>query len=772
MYRLLKENDLCTYYELDEQPGITLGEKVLESRYEYLDNPEIIRQLIDFSENGISRITLLVPQMHCTSCIWLLENLQKLNPGIIRSQANFLQRQVTITYHEKATNLKQLVVLLTSIGYEPAIRFSDLEKRTAGRYSRKIIYQLGLAGFAFGNMMLLSFPAYLGLGNPDQEFARLFSWLNVGFSLPVLLYSAQDYFRSAWYGLRQRMLNIDVPISIGILALFTRSLYEIITASGPGYLDSMAGLVFFLLIGKWIQQRTYNAIAFDKDYRSYFPVDALKRENGQEKPVPISNLKSGDLVIIRHKELIPADGTLIKGEALIDYSFVTGESEPVIKKPGDTLYAGGRQAGAAIEIRLSKTVSESYLAQLWNAYDLSKAREPRAAWLADRISRYFTPVILLISLAAALAWLPAGLSRSVYIASAVLIVACPCALALSVPFTLGNAMRLLGLNRLYLRNPSVLEYLGKVTHIVFDKTGTLTSSTEQQLRWTGPELAAEDRKAIKALTRHSAHPVSRKIYESLSMEGSTAEVENFHEIPGQGIEGMINGKLYRIGRYAFVNQQDHPEKNPPGTWLAVGGKVHGHWQMKHSFRPGVKKLIRQLTKRYRFSVITGDDDKEKKFLQEIFPSGTSIHFRMKPVDKVRFIQSLQKEGEKVLMLGDGLNDAGALSEAWVGFAVSEDINHFSPACDGILESGSFTLLPGFLQYGRKAVKIVYTAFGISFLYNLTGIALAVQGLLTPLLAAVLMPISSLTVVLFSVGASGLTAKWTGLSKSSSENYVI
>jgi len=754
VFLLLEQNKLCNYYELENQPGISLKEKILHTNYAFLDQAEIRKKLIDFSDGKTTKITLRVSQMHCTSCIWLLENLGKLNKGILSSRVDFLKRQVRISFQESKISLKELVILMVSIGYEPQLSLDDLDKKVASRSSKRLITQLGVAGFAFGNMMLFTFPFYLGL-NPetDKGLFYFFMWLNIGLAFPLVFYSASDYFRSAWLGLKQKKLNIDLPVSLGILALFLQSLYENLSHSGIGYLDSMAGLIFFLLIGKWIQQRTYRSIAFDRDYKSYFPVSAMLRKGAKEYPVALSELKTGDRIIVRNRELIPADAILLKSNALIDYSFVTGESQAVLVNAGELVYAGGRHLGQAIVMQLQKSVSQSYLTQLWNDDHFKKDIKGKLESMADRISMYFTPLILIIAFISSLFWYPYGLSKMIFVLSSVLIVACPCALALSVPFTFGNTMRIFAHKNFYLRNHTVIESINRCNHIVFDKTGTL-STTIGQLHWEGKSIDSKLGLSIIALVRNSTHPLSRQIFESLTFEGRLPELEHFEEIDANGLKAMIAGKEYRIGTAAWTGISETENHLQSKVYLSVAGKMIGYWVKKSIYRSGLKEMMARLSTRFQISLLSGDYDSDALILKEILPKGSNMLFNQSPHDKLAYIKKLADKGQVVMMLGDGLNDAGALQAAGVGIAVSEDINTFSPACDAIMKADEMKHFDQIIFEAIKSKHIVYESFTISFLYNTIGLSFAVAGMLTPLFAAILMPMSSLSVLIYTYFRTG------------------
>lgn len=756
VYEILNENNMCRFYDIDENAGVRIKTPKNTPTFDYLDNPKITQQLIDFEDDKMVKVTFLLPQIHCSACIWLLENLYRLNDGVIQSKVNFLKKEVYITYLKEQTTLKYIVALLASIGYAPAIQLDNLNKKTIVT-DKKLYYQIGLAGFVFGNVMFFSFPEYFGLDSVEEEsFYRFFGYINLILSLPVVLYSAQHYFQSAWAGLRQRHLNIDVPISIGILTLFGRSAFEILTSTGAGYLDSLAGLVFFLLIGKWFQQRTYHQIAFDKDYQSYFPISANRKRNGATENVALTELEAKDVILVKNKELIPADAILLKGKAYIDYSFVTGESNPVSRRTGEQLYAGGRQEGEAIEVQLTKAVAQSYLTQLWNSEAFQKDGDKQYTELINRISKYFTATILGIAFVSGAYWLTIDTSIAVNVFTAVLIIACPCAIALSVPFTLGNALRILAKNGFYLKNTTVIERMAMIKHVVFDKTGTITNVNNSQVNYFGRNLTDLEKDWVTALAHQSSHPVSQKIQGYFSREKVNFSTQKITETIGEGITGEINGHRIGIGSQRLFKTKKLEAK---GTYIEIDGEVTGYFTVRNRPRKGLTQLIQAFKLRYRLYLLSGDNEREAAFFENILPIGSVLEFNQKPEDKLIFIKKIQEQypNDGVMMLGDGLNDAGALKQSDVGIAVSENTQHFSPACDGILEAKQFPKLLELTEFASRSLKTVRYSLVISLIYNIIGLFFAVQGLLSPVIAAILMPLSSVSVVVFGFVATNILA---------------
>ena len=749
VYQLLNQNKLNQYYTIVDTPGIRTESHDYGNKYAFLDNDEIKTQILDFSQGDISKVTLFIPSIHCSSCIWLLENLHIMDAGIKNSLVHFTKKEVSITFNHEQISLRRLVELLASVHYIPQINLQKTQAESKRASNTRLIAKIGVAGFAFGNIMLLSMPEYLSFRDDlDSNFQNFFGWVSVLLSLPVLLFSSSEYLLSAWKNLRHGMVNIDLPISIGIVALAGQSYFEIFSGIGTGYLDSLAGFIFFLLIGKWYQNQTYQSLAFDRDYTSYFPVAVTVLEDGAEKSVPLHSIKPGDRLLIRNHELIPADGQIVKGEGNIDYSFVTGESLPVARNEGDDLFAGGRQIGSALEMVVHKEVSQSQLTQLWNENTSTEKSTSRIRSLIDRLSRNFTVSVLVIALLTAIYWYIADPSIALMAFTSVLIVACPCAIALSMPFSFGAAMRFFGFNGFYLKNTDVVERLSHVDTVVFDKTGTITSNDHHEVTVLMDNLSEAERIAVRSLARQSAHPLSKALFEWLQCE-SNANVMDYMEIPSSGIKGVVDGMAIRLGSAAFVLQQHEEEEVfASQIYVSINGEFKARYAIRNSYRKGMEQIVMALGRDKELHLISGDNDAERPYLTRIFGNENRLHFNMSPQQKLEYVARLKAEGRHVLMIGDGLNDAGALNTSDVGISIADDIYQFSPACDAILEAARFDQLEQFIRFTHTSLNIVKVSYGISILYNLVGLAFAVQGLLSPIIAAILMPLSSVTVVSF------------------------
>lgn len=758
VYQLLNENKLYKYYTIEDTPGIRVDAAVHGSKYEYLEKEEVKEKIYLFHENNIAKVRFYIPAIHCASCIWLLENLNTLNPGIKYSSVNFIKKELTASFNIDEISLRELVELLASIHYIPDISLKSLDKKEEKGVSKLLLYKIGVAGFVFGNVMLYSLPEYFN-GQPlGESLGKSLYYLSYILTIPLVFFSGSDYLISAFKNLIKGIVNIDLPIAIGILSLFGVTSYDVLSGTGPGYSDSLSGFLFFLLLGKWYQGKTYQALAFDRDYKSYFPVAVTRIGSEGEHSALLDEVSRGDKLLIRNNELIPADSIVIDGKALIDYSFVTGESTLVEKFAGDFLYAGGVQSGGAISIKVEKEIMQSHLTSLWNQSPYENKRGDRLKSVIDKVSVYFTIIIILLALSGFTWWIiKDSLTSAMLVLTSVLIVACPCALALTLPFTFGNVMRMLGLNGMYIKNSAVIESVVGIDTIVFDKTGTLTIPVESNIKFIGESLSDLDLQCAVSLAKQSTHPLSNALGAKYN-DIRTLETEGYVEVAGRGIYATVNNRAIKLGSCEYISGKSGcPGENSSAVYLSIDDENKGFFEISNVYRDGFEDVVKKLGDKFSLYLLSGDNDTERGYLSEFFDS-EKIHFEQKPQDKMKFIEDLQQNGSKVLMTGDGLNDAGAFIKSDVAMSVADDIYHFSPAGDSIIDAKRFSRLPAFIDYCKRSLRIVYISFAISFLYNIVGLSFALSGNLSPVIAAILMPVSSISVVAFATLSTRVLAK--------------
>lgn len=742
VFEVINSSHLCHYYDIEKHPGLKSAEH--RDIYDVLDEEKMRKEILEFNSKEFARVTFKIPAIHCISCVWLLENLKKTDDGILKSEVSFERKTVLVEFNPAKVRLGRIATILASLGYAPAI--TNTREKAMSSIDSELVLKVSIAGFCFGNVMLFSFPEYLGMNRDEASLQLWFRWLSVALSVPVLLFSAKDYFTSAHRSFKLRQINIDVPIAAGLLALFCRSVWEIATGFGQGYLDSFTGLVFFLLVGRWFQSKTYDALSFDRDFKSYFPLSVLRLTGSGWRSTLINELKKGDRIKIRNLEIIPADGILVDRDTFVDYSFVTGESKPQLIRDGGEVFAGGRVMGQPVMFMVEKETSQSHLTGIWNQDVFHKINSTPFARIIDRAARIFTWVVVAISLLTAAFWYWKSPADVWLIFTSVLMVACPCALALAAPFTYGSALRVFGRRQFYLKNAGVIEAMGLIDTIVFDKTGTITHGQHPEIDFHGI-LQAEELACVKLLTASSTHPLSSLISKSLHQKSSLTVYE-FKEWPGRGVEGRIGGRMFRVGSASFVGHSDKVAPLATSVFVSVEGSIRGFFTIRSEVRKGMKEMLHGLSGK-EVALISGDSEADQHRMEDLFGKRVKMLFYQSPSDKMDFVRQLQQTGKKVMMIGDGLNDAGALKQSDVGIAVSDDTAVFTPACDGIIKGDQVAHLDKFLEMSASSEKVLKAAFGISFFYNAIALGFAVTGHLSPLVAAILMPLSSISVVSFS-----------------------
>jgi P-type Cu+ transporter len=771
VYEILKDHDLCDYYTVDPHAGISQRDADVSDDLSVLDEPFVLRRFTEWSRGDRVRIRFEIPMMHCASCIWLLDRLHTFDAGIHHSDVDFMRKLIHVEYDASMTTASSIARLLVRLGYRPQLAVEGTELETSERQRknvRDLYLRLGVAAFAAGNLMMISAAQYLAeAGAIESTLKMVFDTLSIGLSIPVLLFSASPWFRSAWGALRHRRLNLDVPVALGISVLFLRSIFDIVSGTGEGFLDSFSGLVVFLLVGKIFQQKAFDAVSFDRTHRSFFPLSVRVERGDGDSVIPIERVKEGDVLLVRNGEVVPCDAILLSNAAYIDYSFVNGESIPEECLNGSLIHAGGKVAGTAARLAAVKDVSQSYLASLW---ERSGKRTPRRSYLnlSDRFGTVFTIGAVAIALVGFLAWLPdwhAGL----LVLTSVLIIACPCALTMAAPITLGSAIGRLSRFGIYVKNSETLLELSKVYGVVFDKTGTLSSTrpdVDIQLHRDAGQTAATsvDITFIAALASHSTHPISRAV---AHVAGSRIrdrhagpeeiEVRNVEETVGQGICGVVNGYFIAIGSAPYIEEvttKPVDEASDVAAYIAVNGRQVGHIVTRPRMRHGVADMVAELRGAMSVRLLSGDTERDREDFLQVFEEG-EMTFDLRPNDKVRQVEHLREEHGRMLMVGDGLNDAGAMAAADVSIGVADGTSTLVPACDVVIPGNMIHRIPTVLRYARTMTKVIQTSLIFTVFYNALGLTLALIGVLSPVLTAIMMPVSSLIVI----GISVAGARW-------------
>lgn len=773
VFSLINQHGMCDYYSLKELESHDRLAKPLVSStttadLDYLDT-EGAKPWLRYSEiKGTATITFQVPGITCASCIYLLNHLHRFEPSVLESSADFGLKQLTIWYQVVGIKPSALAQLISNLGYPPLVQDPALGQQSAKAdrtESSRLLARLGVAGFCAGNAMMLSFPAYLGLG-PEEvaTLGPLIRGLNLIIGAVVVAYSAGPYFTRSFQELKVGRLSVDVPIAMAVAVLFGRSAWELIADSGSGFIDSLSGLVFLLLIGLWMQTRYLEDLSFQHQIGALFPLTAQVMRAGRFMTLPISELLEEDIITLKAGDLLAADGILVKqAHAIWDHSFITGESRPKQEEVGAKLLAGSRLTSGTVSVELTSKASNSYLLSLWNRAARVKTGSGKLTAFTSLFINWFTYITLLVALATYAYWaLVAGPMASItwQAVTAVLMVACPCAVTLALPFATHQGVSLLAKMGLHVKHAAVVEHLAQVKHLAFDKTGTLTIPTTgdvTSIKWisssdTNPALSEFIESLVLQAAELNQHPILQAVAGSMTPPEVRVELTSMYETVGAGLKVSANGQNVLLGKWAFCVGDE--TLTPKGTHLAISinGEVIGHFEIASALLPGMQQLVAELPASLPLHIITGDEAASLAYLAPIrnIRPDTNFQFSQKPDDKLNKVLIWEKQGEPVMMVGDGLNDAPALQAASVGIALLAERSSFAPAADAVANRKNLVNLPLWLSMSKGTLKAVKIALRLSLVYNLIGVGMAAAGMLTPLFAAAFMPLSSLSVVALAV----------------------
>ncbi|GAB4387145.1 heavy metal translocating P-type ATPase [Albidovulum sp.] len=689
-------------------------------------------------------IVLSLPTVHCGLCISNVERALAAVPGVRDARVNLTLKRVSVAAGPELRPA-DLIAVLERAGY-PAHELDPglLSMTQSERIGRDLLMRLGVAGFAMMNIMLLSVAVWSGAEAATRD---LFHWISAAIALPTLAFSGKPFFASAWSALRARRLGMDVPISLALILAAAISLFETARSGQHAYFDAAVSLCFFLLAGRYLDYRTRTAARSAAEELSALEVARAIRLDGAggETTVPVAELRPGDLVRVKPGGRMPVDGEVTEGASEIDRSLLTGETLPVRIGAGNAVSAGEVNLTGPLTVRVTAAGRDSSLHRMADLVAVAEGARNRYTSIADRMARAYAPAVHILSFAAFAGWLwlTRDLRLSVNIAAAVLIITCPCALALAVPAVVTSASGRLFRKGLLIKNGTALERLAEVDTVVFDKTGTLTMGAPRP-------VALEDHPAAvlavaRALAAGSQHPLAVALAGALAAAGiDPAPVERIREIPGAGIEGRWRGRVVRLGRADWLGA---PEAGETATWLAIGDEAPVAFRFADTPRPGAREAVAALRAAgLRVLLLSGDAEAPVAALAADLGIGEWRSGR-RPQDKAEAIAALAARGAKVLMVGDGLNDTAALATAHVSISPASALDAARVASDIVLLGQSLAPLADAIRMAGLARRRIRENFGLSLAYNAVAVPVAILGLATPLIAALAMSASSITVSL-------------------------
>ncbi|QEU09736.1 heavy metal translocating P-type ATPase [Paracoccus yeei] len=693
-------------------------------------------------QGGVVDIILSLPTIHCATCITDVERALTAHPGVKAARVNLTQRRVTVDAPGLAA--QDLIPVVEAIGYEAhELDPAALSAGAADRQGRDILMRIGVSGFAMMNIMILSIAVWSGAEDATRD---LFHMISGAIALPTVAFAGQPFFSSAWRALRAGRLGMDVPISLALILASAISVYETMHSGHHAYFDAAVMLCFFLLVGRYLDYRTRAVARSAAEELTALEVPrAFLLTPAGDQPVPVADLRPGDLIRVRPGARIPADGEVAEGESEIDRSLLTGESIPVPAAPGLALSAGEVNLTGPLVLRVTAAGRDSSLSRLTALVAAAETARGRYTGLAERASRLYSPLVHLMAFSSFLGWFWAtrDLRLAVNIAAAVLIITCPCALGLAVPAVVTTASGRLFRRGMLIKDGTALERLAEVDTVVFDKTGTLTMGVPQLVSQVPPEA----RGVALALAQGSGHPLSQALAQAMVQAGvQPAPVENLREVPGQGVEGTHQGHRVRLGRADWLGA-DHGSAAVSASWLSLGQGAPIRLEFTDRLRPGAEETVRRiLASGRRVLLLSGD---AAPVVADIAARLGIADWRagVTPAEKAEAVQTLTAQGGRVLMVGDGLNDTAALSAAHVSISPASALDAARVASDIVTLGSDLSPVAEALGVARAATRRIRENFAISILYNIVAVPFAIAGFATPLMAALAMSLSSISVTL-------------------------
>lgn len=693
--------------------------------------------------NGLVQVELSVPGVHCAACIHAIESSLKKLTGVASARVNLSTRRLSVCWREGET--PPIMAALDQLGYEAHLFDVDNEPGRDETLA-ELIRAVAVAGFAAGNIMLLSVSVWSGAEDATRD---LFHWISALIAVPALAFAGRIYFRSAWNALSHGRMNMDVPIALGVSLAYGMSLYETINHGEHAYFDASVSLLFFLLIGRTLDHvmRERARVAVRGLRRLAARGATVIRQDGSRDYVPLEEIESGSILLLAAGDRVPVDALVRDGTSDVDCSLVSGESEPQRVAPGGMLRAGTMNLTGALTIEAVATAKDSFLAEMVRLMEAAEGGRARYRRIADRASALYSPVVHLTALLTFAGWMAAtgDWHRAITIAIAVLIITCPCALGLAVPIVQVVAARKLFENGIMVKDGSAMERLAEIDTVVFDKTGTLTLGTPQL---TNGDLIDRTALAIAAeLAMYSHHPVARAIAQAGASAGpSPFRFTEIREVPGCGLEAKADGSVWRLGRAEWAFSSQNNDISVPGTILSRDGLAVAKLICEDQIRPDAAKAISGLVSEgLSVEMLSGDHREAAQAIAGRIGIA-NVRAGVLPGEKSDHIAAMAASGYKVLMVGDGLNDAPALVAAHVSMAPATAADVGRNAADFVFLRDSLSAVPMALSVSRRARRLILQNLIFAVAYNAVAVPIAILGFVTPLIAAIAMSLSSVMVI--------------------------
>jgi Cu2+-exporting ATPase/Cu+-exporting ATPase len=734
----------CELLDLHQVKSLSLsGDGLSDSPFAYLD----IKHFQDLHRHNKSsdyNFVFLAEGLHCSSCVHLLEKLPQFCEGLLDARVNFAQSTVAISLQEGAS-LGKVAQAIAELGYKPLLLTpQDDPTKKYTQENRMFLMRIAVAGFCAGNTMLFVIPVYAGLAG---SWALAFNWISFGLFLPVLLFSAQPFLKGGWNSLKYKTINVDLPISIALISGFSLSTYNLIRGNGAVYFDSTASFMFLILSARYLLKRVQQNYLAPSRMANFFQGEKfLRLLDNQTEIIPWNKISQGHILLLRHNQSLPADAKLISNKATMDMSLFNGESLPRDFSEGMTLFAGTKTLDQNILVETLGTFEDSKMGQMFRQLDQDSFLKSNFITLTDRLAQKLILVVFTIAILFFILYSFVNPSEALNRSLALIVLACPCALAFGSPLTMGMALKKAQRMGILLKSSNSLEKILQIKNVFFDKTGTLTEGTLGLTRTEPGFISPEIQKIILSLESTSYHPVAFALRKAWNLDSATLSVTDSEEILGQGVRGNIAGKNYEIRHFSEkINPQENSELS---IELLKNGQRLCKLYFIDKLREDSAKIVAHL-KKSGLNCFLVSGDKKSRVLEIAKDCGISIDQsfgELFPEDKAAIV----KEHSHTCMIGDGANDALSLQKADVGIAVKGSVDLSLQNADIYFTRGGLSPLLELLNLARLTRKVLIRNLSISLIYNTVGAILALLGFINPMMAAILMPVSSLIIILSSI----------------------
>ena len=764
VYAVLNAAGLTDYYRHQSSSDAAfVSPRPSRRKFEELDEPAFRAEHCQQLGNDTARIELFLEGVHCSACVWLVERLGRVAPAVVSSRFDLTRSVLQVTWNTEAAPLSAVARALDSLGYCPHPSGSTNIVAEQRKGDRALLLRLGVAGAAAGNVMLMALALYSGkFAGMGQEYLSLFRWGSFLIATPTVFWTGSVFFRGALAALRTRTAHMDLPVSLGILAGYLGSANNTLRAQGDIYFDSLCTLIFLLLVGRYLQRTQQRRSAKASQLISALaPSTARLVEADRLREVPAADVAVGAIVEVLPGERIAVDGVVTHGFSTVDASLLTGESLPQSVAVGDRVHAGTTNQNATLRVRVESAGVATRLGRLMHSVETTQRERAPIVRLADRVAGYFVVGIVLVAAATLLYWLHFDAAHAIDHTVALLVVTCPCALGMATPLAVSAALRQAAAAGVLFKGGEFIEELAQPGVIVFDKTGTLTEGRLELVAWEGDESV---KPVLRAAEAHSGHPIARAVQRALPENDlfcseRTELPSGLHARVSQqqvlvGSHAMIGNELGSLPLWALRSVRANAALGRTPILIAVENTVRAVVSFADRVRPDAAANLQRLhALGFELHVLSGDHQQVVDAVaSQLGVPLASAQGGASPESKHSFVSALRQRGQRVFMVGDGVNDAAAMAAANVGIAVHGGAEACLAAAD------VFTTRPGLepvllaAEGARRTLRVIRSGIALSLAYNLVGIALAVTGRLDPLLAAVLMPLSSITVVTLAMHA--------------------